>query len=493
MTPVDIYVRTSAEGDREHIRTLDEQVKDARAYAESHSLELSGTVHEDKFRSGADARRPGLKAALERVESGASGGIIVAYLSRLVRETSAGLGLLDRVRAAGGQVYAPNLPSDHGTADGRLVTTVQLAIDAHYREKVGELTTAAVNSAIREGVPTSATAAVGYIDEGKGRKRRRRINPETAPAVLHAFRMRARGAGPTEIARYLDDQGVRTSRGNHWGVAAVHSMLRNRTYLGESCLRDGTRVPLTHDPIVDELTFERAQRVGAQGSPKKRPEGRKRFNLLSGVARCGGCLYSLTATRDSSGAPIYRCSRRHAAGVCPNPTRILAEQLEDAVVEAYLSQNDVVLRREAEKPAARLRQTLQAAYVGAQRRYEQVMRDDARDALGDEWAADAKAKREARDAAQKELDLFEAAAADVSDEAELLSLRSLWLGELDDPKTARVLDKAAKARLLRARYPVVLVHRMGRGTVNQRIELDPHVEPADLPKPGVWRPKRQAS
>src|SRR3954471_19528984 len=94
--PVDIYCRVSAVGGREHLISPEEQERDARAFAQRRSLTV-GQVFVDLNESGGTLERPGLQRALDRVRAGTSGGIVVAYLSRLSRETSQGLALIEEV------------------------------------------------------------------------------------------------------------------------------------------------------------------------------------------------------------------------------------------------------------------------------------------------------------------------------------------------------------------------------------------------------------
>src|SRR5688500_13833508 len=103
--PVDIYVRVSRVGKREHLTSPEDQERDARAFAASHRLTV-GKVIRDIDQSGGKLERPGLTEARARIAAGESGGIVVAYLSRASRDTAQGLTLLDEITRAGGAVYA---------------------------------------------------------------------------------------------------------------------------------------------------------------------------------------------------------------------------------------------------------------------------------------------------------------------------------------------------------------------------------------------------
>ena len=151
--PVDIYVRVSRVGSRdpESLRSPIDQEREARAFAHTKGLAV-GEVLQDIDRPGANLERPGLQKALQRIEAGTSGGIVVAYLSRATRDTQTGLELLAQITTAGGSVYAPNLP-DYTTADGRMLTTIQLAIDTGYRMRKTRTHAARRMRAYRDAAP----------------------------------------------------------------------------------------------------------------------------------------------------------------------------------------------------------------------------------------------------------------------------------------------------------------------------------------------------
>jgi len=226
---VDVYTRVSRVGDREHLTSPEDQERDARAFAASRGL-VVGEVFSDLNESGGTLERPEFAKVLQRIETGKSGGVVVAYLSRASRDTAQGLGLLDRITALGGELYAPNLP-DYTTADGRMLATIQFAIDTGYLQRKAAEFESAKAGAIAAGIPVANRAPVGYR---RGEDRRLEPDPDTSPVVQAVFERRAAGAGPTELCRMFEAAGVRTSAGSAtWSVSAISQLLRNRVYLGE--------------------------------------------------------------------------------------------------------------------------------------------------------------------------------------------------------------------------------------------------------------------
>jgi DNA invertase Pin-like site-specific DNA recombinase len=404
--PIDIYARVSREGNREHITAYDDQEREARSFAAAHGLTI-GQVLVDRDASGGTLDRPKLQEALARVRAGDSGGIVVAYLSRASRDTRQGLELLETIRLAGGEVFAPNLP-DYTTADGRMLTTMQLAIDTGYRERKAEELERAKASAIADGIPINTRAAVGL--------RKVRVwcaprgcevwnlaqDPATAPVVREVFELRAQGEGPALLGRHLEAAGVPTSQGSKtWSKEAAYGLIANPIYYGKLRYGSDDRYVFTlEDPIVDFATWTAAQHPnGRRLSP---PRSKSSEFILTGTLRCWACRYCLQATTTSRGKRIYRCTRTHSGGVCPAPARVDAERVERIAVEAFWAVTGDIEAVGAQDTHDAV-SGLQEALARAQRRLDEIETQDAQDAFRDRWLAVVKQRRDERDRAAEEL------------------------------------------------------------------------------------------
>src|SRR5688572_10776098 len=133
--PVDVYVRVSRVGKRgETLISPDDQERRARALAAEKGLRI-GIVLTDLDESGGKLDRPGLTGALERVESRESGGVIVAWLDRLSRDSEHAHGFLRRIEAAGGVLYAPDAPADATSPEGELQLGIVFAFAQYTRSR----------------------------------------------------------------------------------------------------------------------------------------------------------------------------------------------------------------------------------------------------------------------------------------------------------------------------------------------------------------------
>jgi site-specific DNA recombinase len=120
-----------------------------------------------------------------------------------------------------------------------------------------------------------------------------------------------------------------------------------------------------HEPLVDELTFQRAQAIlRERGKDISRRRGNASAFLLSGVVRCASCgkAYVGMSARGNGGRyEYYACSGRqkHGPKACRNE-RVPRQKLERAVLQQLASlyrDSDLVAEAlaQAERESARAR------------------------------------------------------------------------------------------------------------------------------------------
>ncbi len=471
--PLDIYVRVSRVGKRgERLISPDEQERRARQLAAEHGLTV-GLVLTDLDESGGKLSRPGLNRAVERVESRESGGLIVAWLDRLSRDSEHAHGLMRRISDAGAAIYAPDAPADWTTPEGELQAGIVFAMAMYVRKRARAGFERSKEQAIARGIPVNSRAAVGYRKrDGDGEDRRLEIDPATAPVVREVFERRARGEGPNALADFLQAAGVPTSQGSTvWSKQAVYGLLSNRIYLGElSYGRDDRFVNAeSHEPIVDIALWTAAQHPNGRRLSSSRPD--ESANLLAGIVRCAACGYCLQGTKTSHGHRIYRCTRRHAAGLCPAPARLRAEPVEAAAVDAFWSLT-ADLEAQGSPSTREDHGDLEAALARAETALRQYMAPDVQEAIGDPalWAAGLRERRETRDTAARNLGRARASAGPVADAPSVKTLRAAW-------ESMSVQDRR---ELLALRFDAIALRRDPAGLVVYPVGT----APGDLPRRG---------
>jgi DNA invertase Pin-like site-specific DNA recombinase len=302
-----------------------ERIK-AWAKAKGHAV---AKWHEDLDQPGSKADRPGLTAAIGRIESGASEGLIVARLDRFGRSVQDSANLLARIRDAGGVLCTVAEGIDTSGYMGKFLADLFAALGELELARIRENWNAARRSAVSRGIHVSGRVPTGYK---RGEDRILLPDPRTAPAIRELFQRRAAGQSWTQLARFLEERGLVTPWGNeHWTVATVRTIVRNRVYLGEA--RAGAIVNAeAHEPLIG-LAEWNAANVAKGVHPGRSGRG---TGLLSGLLRCAGCSYAMKPSmgRTRHGKPFleYRCKPDKAAGRCPAPAAVKATVIEPFVL-----------------------------------------------------------------------------------------------------------------------------------------------------------------
>lgn len=382
--PVDIYVRVSRRAGREDERfhSPEEQEQLARAYAASRGLDVGIVLTPDIDRSGGTVEREGLQQALRRIRAGESQGFVVAWLDRFSRDAAQAYDLLRQIEAAGGRVYAPEAPEDVSSPEGELQLGMFLLIAQYQRKRSRAGFQRAKERAIRAGIPVGPTP-LGY------RQRANRVievDPSMAPVVREVYERKARGEGSYALSDFL-----REHTGHSWTPQGVRALIRRRIY-ATGRLQYGDVVS-DHDAgaLVDEPLWHAAQSAAAR--PRKPRDPQSRW-LLTGLLKCAACRHNLTPVRSSAKVGPYRrynCRNR----ACRERAGVSARLIEPWVIAMTFRAGDEM---EAQSGAPDLG-ALEEAAATAERRLAQVLAPDARDALGELWAADVRARREERDLA----------------------------------------------------------------------------------------------
>jgi site-specific DNA recombinase len=311
----------------------DVQRKKIEEWAKLHEVEIV-QWWEELDQSGAKFERAMFQEALARCERGETGGIVVARLDRFARSAVDALGSIRRLNEAGARLVSVEDNFDGSTPMGRFAIGILTLIAELELERIKESWTAAVRSAVERGVHISARPPTGYRRDQNGKL----IPVEPAgSAVREVFRRRALGASWSELARYLDEQGVHPPTGNpHWSKVGVSGLVKNPVYLGQA--RSGTIVnENAHEPLVTRAEFDGAQSVKKSLLPH-RDGSLASQAMLGGLARCAGCGHTLKITGNTdrkSGEryPIYYCTGRYASGLCPARATVRA-----SLVDLYVEQ-----------------------------------------------------------------------------------------------------------------------------------------------------------
>ena len=296
----------------------------------------------DRGESGTTAKRPALRAMLDRLQRGDIDFVIVHKVDRLARSRADDVEIVMAIRKAGAQVVSVTENIDE-TPSGLLLHGIMSSIAEFYsRNLAAEVMKGTTQKAKNGGTPFRAP--LGYLNSRiTVDDREVRVitpDPERAPFIRDAFTLYASGDySLTELAALLEERGLRSRStrrvaGRALKANDIQFMLRNSYYTGivtyAGKVYDGR-----HEPLVDEATFQEVQDL----LESKRISGERpwrHFHYLRGSIYCGECGRRLiyTKAKGNGGEYEYFICGGKQQGTCSH-TSHRVQAVEAAVEDHY--------------------------------------------------------------------------------------------------------------------------------------------------------------
>jgi DNA invertase Pin-like site-specific DNA recombinase len=220
------YIRVSTEGQADSGVSLEAQRAKLAAYAIAMDLDLV-SVQVDAGLSAKTLARPGVQAALERLDRGEAEGLLVAKLDRLTRSVRDLGELVERYFSSRFSLLSVADSIDTRSAAGRLVLNVLASIAQWEREATGERTRDALAHLRSEGVRLGGEALGWKRTEATDQNGRRVIAGATdeLASVARIVALRSAGMSMREIAATLTAEGTATKKGGRWHASTVRAVL----------------------------------------------------------------------------------------------------------------------------------------------------------------------------------------------------------------------------------------------------------------------------
>jgi site-specific DNA recombinase len=303
-----LYVRNSSASER----SVEEQEAECRADCDRRGWTVE-TVVTDMV--GASKHSKGTRHGWARVKKLLpQHDVLVTWeASRAQRDLAEYAELRDLcVASRVGWCYSGRL-HDLSTADGQFAT----GLDALLAERETAVTRERIERAMRANAAAGkphGRRLYGYqrtYDPTSGVLTGQIPHPTEAPIIRSIFDDYLSGIGLRTIAKRLEDEGVRTRRGNPWTDGQVRNVLERPGYCGRRVHR-GQITPGMWEPIVSEATFDKVQERLAR-SAATRTRGTVTARMLTGVARCGKCG-TKTYVGHNRGRRVYHCTKRGCMG-----------------------------------------------------------------------------------------------------------------------------------------------------------------------------------
>lgn len=294
-------------------------------YAEEHHLFNTRFFVDDGF-SGVSFEREGLQSMLREVEAGNVTTVITKDLSRLGRNYLKTGELIEIIFPENGVRYIAINDSVDTARDDNEFTPLRNWFNEFYARDTSKKIRAVKQAKAQKGERVNGEVPYGYIADPNNRNHLI-SDPETAHIVKQIFAMYIRGDRMCEIQDWLRDNETLTigelryrrsgtakyprpplEAWYNWPDKTLYDMLTRKEYLGHTVTGKTRKVsykskkiikipeaerhffPHTHEPLVDEETFDLAQkRIATRTRPTKDNE----VDLFSGLMFCGDCGYKM--------------------------------------------------------------------------------------------------------------------------------------------------------------------------------------------------------
>jgi DNA invertase Pin-like site-specific DNA recombinase len=336
-------------------------------YAEKNGFTFTRHFTDDGI-SGTTFEREGLQTMLAEVAKGNVGTIIVKDMSRLGRNYVQ-MGLLrEQLRRADVRLIAVNEGVDTGSGFDDDFLPFRDVINEYYAKDISKKIKSTFKAKGESGKHVASSPPYGYLKDSED-KNKWVVDEVAAPIVRRIYRMTMEGYGPYQIAEHLTAEhipipayhqaqlGVGLWQNREikypykWGSSTIAHILQKHEYLGHT-VNFKTRKHFkdkkshyvgkdqwlifenTHEPIIDQETFDNVQRI--RGQVRRYPDGWGEAHPLTGLMYCADCGGKMYVHRINNGkrVPMYTCgnySKQPVGTLCRSAHRIKADNVMEVV------------------------------------------------------------------------------------------------------------------------------------------------------------------
>lgn len=327
-----IYARYSSDSQREE--SIEGQIRECTAFAEKNGITIL-RHYIDRAYSAKTDNRPDFQEMIKDSGKKLFDMVIVWKLDRFARNRYDSARYKAQLKRNGVKVVSATEVISEG-AEGIILESVLEGYAEYYSADLSEKVIRGRKENALKCKFNGGTLPIGYvIDE----EQHFQIDPLTAPFVLDVFRKYDKGATMKELRDWLNDSGVRNTRGQPLNFNSIQHMLSNRRYIGEYKYRD-IIIPDGIPAIVPEDLFDRVQEKLAQN--RKAPARHKAEDdyLLTTKLFCGYCGAYLCGesgkSRNGTIHHYYKCVsvKKKRTDCKKKPVR--KQWLEDLVVNEVM-------------------------------------------------------------------------------------------------------------------------------------------------------------
>ena len=384
-----LYERLSRDDEMQgESNSITNQKKYLEDYAVQHGFGDIQHFSDDGY-SGTNFNRPAFNSLLTEIEAGRVGTVIVKDMFRFGRNyLQVGFYTEMMFPKKNVRFIAVNNGVDSANPADNDFTPFLNIMNEWYAKDTSKKIKAVFKAKMRDGKRVSGAVPYGYYRKPED-KQTLYVDEASASVVRRIFQLACDGMGATAIADTLSEDKILIpsayARQNHpedcqctnyhdpytWNATTVGYILNRREYLGHTVLGKTTRDNFktkrkrianedellvfynTHEAIIDQETYDKAQRMRKRVSPRRNSE--KPAHRLSGLLYCADCgsrlAYINSKLKDGKiydSNQAFRCSRYHNKYHSCTGHYIKASTIEMLIYQATKRVSQYVLKDEKE-------------------------------------------------------------------------------------------------------------------------------------------------
>lgn len=336
-----IYIRLSSEdGDKEESNSVKNQKKLLTKYViETDDLNLYDIYIDDGY-TGTNFNRPAFQRMLSGIKAGKVNCVVVKDLSRFGRNYIDSGYYLEKVFPEWNVRFislSDQIDSFQHAYD--MLLPIRNIFNEQYSRDISNKIQATIKTKQESGEFIGAFPSYGY-KKSPTNKNQLIIDEYAANVVRRIFSLYIQGYGKQKIAKILNGEGIlcpseykkvngenyknssRLASTTYWSYSTINDILHREIYIGNMVQHtkhqhmrgkqkkilkeDFIIVKNTHEPIIDQATWEKAQMLLTKRTRDLDLETNK--NIFAGFVKCGDCGRSMSKNmwQLSDGTKVYR-------------------------------------------------------------------------------------------------------------------------------------------------------------------------------------------
>lgn len=349
-----IYARYSSNNQREE--SIEGQIRECREFAEKNNLQIVDE-YIDRAISGKTDNRPAFQRLIKDSSKGKFDVVIMYTLDRFARNRYDSAIYKAKLKKNGVRLLYAKQPMPD-TPEGIILESVLEGYAEYYVENLRR----GVKRGMRENALKGYVNGKTPLGYRRGKDKKYEIDPYEAKAVREIFERYAHNEPIIDIARWLNDNGYKTTTGGQFNKNSLRRILTNDKYIGVYRYDDIVIEDIV-PPIIDRELFERVQSTFEYNKHFRAKQKAIDPYLLTGKLFCGHCgammIGESGTSRHGTTYRYYKCATRKREHACDKKIE-RKEWIERTVVE--YTKNYVLTDENIEKIAEKVVELITQEY-----------------------------------------------------------------------------------------------------------------------------------